>query len=574
MPILFRHNLNRRAFLRGAGQTAAALTAAGLLPLESSAAQPLPANVEPTLAEFVVRYMRVMGAPGLTLALTHADGSTAAVGFGLSDVDKKLPVTPAMLFQIGSISKSFCALALLQMRDEGKLDLQKPILDYLPWLPIDPPYGAITVHHLLTHTSGLPGNVPLFSADRNARILQGFKPGSQFHYSNLGFEILGRLAAMIDNRPYNAVVQARLLDPLGMTSSHAFISNTIRSQESESYVIRRDDLSGTHSAELSVAPRFILTDASGCIVSTPADMNRYMAMLLAHGKGSHGRIVSEEGFALFATPFIEAEEFGPGAHYGYGIAVDTLDGHKLLRHTGGMQSFASSMQVDLDAKVGAFASINAMQGYRPNPVTKYAIQSMRAEAEKKPLPKSEPLPDPLEISDATDYAGAYSGESGTVQVVAEGRSLYVISGRTRIQLARVAGDTFVATDEAWQSYPWAFGREKTAVATATGKVSEMGFGAKWYTNAAYTGPKTFAMPGPLAVFVGVYYSRTNGLLEAYILKGLLVVGGITLEPLGEGIFRFSDEPNNPETIEFLHVIDGHAQLAILNGEALERIEIA
>jgi CubicO group peptidase (beta-lactamase class C family) len=573
MPTLFRHNLNRRAFLRGAGQTAAAISAAGLLPLASSAAQTLPANVEPTLAEFVVRYMRVMGAPGLTLALTHADGSTTAAGFGLSDIDKKLPVTPAMLFQIGSISKSFCALALLQMRDEGKLDLKKPILDYLPWLPIDTPYGAITVHHLLTHSSGLPGNVPLFSADRNARILQGYKPGSQFHYCNLGFQILGRLAAMIDNRSYNAVLQARLLDPLGMTSSHPFISNTIRSQESESYVIRRDDLSGTRSAELSVAPRAIFTNAAGCIVSTPADMNRYMAMLLAHGKGPHGRIVSEEGFALFATPFIEAEEFGPGTHYGYGIAVDTLDGHKLLRHTGGMQSFASSIQVDLDAKVGAFASINAMQGYRPNPVTKYAIQSLRAEAEKKPLPQADPLPDPLEISDAPDYAGAYSGESGTVQVVAEGKSLYVISGSTRIQLARAAGDTFVATDEAWQAYPWAFGREKPAGATATGKVSEMGFGAKWYTNAAYTGPKTFATPKHLAAFVGVYDSGTDG-MEAYIWKGALVVGGGTLEPLGEGIFRFSDEPNNPETIEFLHVIDGHAQLAILNGEAMERIEIA
>ncbi len=573
MTTLFRHNLNRRAFLRGAGQTAAALTAAGLLPLESSAAQPLPANIEPTLAEFVVRYMRMMGAPGLTLALTHADGSTTAAGFGFSNVDRKLPVTPTMLFQIGSISKSFCALTLLQMRDEGKLDLQKPILDYLPWLPIDTPYGAITVHHLLTHTSGLPDDVPLFPADRNARTLQGYKPGSQFHYSNLGFEILGRLAAMIDNRPYSSVLQARLLDPLGMTSSHPFISNTIRSQESESYVIRRDDLSGTHSAELSVAPRTIYIGAAGCIVSTPADMNRYMAMLLAHGKGPHGRIVSEEGFALFATPFIEAEVFGPGAHYGYGIAVDTLDGHKLLRHTGGMNSFASSMQVDLDGKVGAFASINAMQGYRPNPVTKYAIQSLRAEAEKKPMPKPEPLPDPLQISNATDYAGAYSGGTGNVQVVAEGRSLYVISGSTRIQLARADGDSFVATDEAWQAYPWIFGREKTASTTATGKVSELGFGAKWYTNAAYTQPKTFETPRHLSAFAGVYYSDKQ-LLEAYILKGVLVVDGVTLEPLGEGIFRFSDEPNNPETIEFLHVVEGHAQLAIVTGEALERLEIA
>jgi CubicO group peptidase (beta-lactamase class C family) len=573
MSTLLRHTLNRRAFLRSAGQTAAALTAAGLLPIDAATAQPLPANVEPTLAEFIVRYMRVMGAPGLTLALTHADGSPTVAGFGLSDVDKKLPVTPAMLFQIGSISKSFCALALLQMRDEGKLDLQKPILDYLPWLPIDTPYGTITVHHLLTHTSGLPGNVPLFPADRNARILQGFKPGSQFHYCNLGFEILGRLASTIDARPYSAVLQARLLDPLGMTSSHGFISNAIRAQESESYVIRRDDLSGTHSALLSVAPRAVFTNAAGCIVATPEDMNRYMAMLLARGTGPHGRIVSQESFALFATPYIEAEEFGPGAHYGYGIAVDTLDGHKILRHTGGMQSFASSIYVDLDGKVGAFASINAMQGYRPNPVTKYAIQIMRAEAEKKPLPQPDALTDPLELADAADYVGTYFGDSGSLQVVAEGNALYVISGSTRIRLARAGEDAFIATDEAWQAYPWIFAREKLTGAATTAKVSELMFGPKWYINAVYTGPKSFHASKSLTPYVGLYDSGTEG-IEAYISKGSLVVGGVAVEPLGEGLFRFTDEPNNPETIEFLHFVDGHAQIAVLNGEAMQRVEIA
>jgi D-alanyl-D-alanine carboxypeptidase len=566
-------SINRRAFLRGVGQTAAALTAAGLLPANAFAALALPANVEPALAEFVVRYMQVMGAPGLTLALTHADGSATEAGFGLSDIDKELPVTPAMLFQIGSISKSFCALALLQMRDEGKLDLQKPILDYLPWLPIDAPYGAITVHNLLTHSSGLPGNVPLFPADRNARILQGFKPGSQFHYCNLGFEILGRLAAQLDGRAYAAVLQARLLDPLGMSSSHGFIANSIRSQEAESYVIRRDDLNGTHSAQLSVAPRAVFTNAAGCIVATPADMNRYMAMLLAGGKGPHGRIVSAEGFALFATPFIDAEEFGPGAKYGYGIAVDTLDGHKLLRHTGGMESFASSIQVDLDGKVGAFASINAMQGYRPNPVTKYAIQMMRAEAEKKPLPPAEALPDPMEIADAAEFVGSYAGESGPVQVVAEGKALYVVTGGVRVRLARAGADTFVATEEAWQDYPWVFGREKAVGSGTSAKVSELMFGPKWYTNAAYSGPKSFATAKSLAAFVGLYDSGTGG-LEAYLVKGSLVVGGVVMEALGEGLFRFSDEPNNPETMEFLHIVDGRAQVVVLNGEAMQRVEFA
>ena len=81
-----------------------------------------------------------------------------------------------------------------------------------------------------------------------------------------------------------------------------------------------------------------------------------------------------------------AAEFGPGASDGYGIAVDKLDGHTRLKHTGGMVSFASAIQVDLDAGVGAFASVNAMQGFRPTPVTEYALRLMRACREGSSLP--------------------------------------------------------------------------------------------------------------------------------------------------------------------------------------------
>ena len=88
--------------------------------------------------------------------------------------------------------------------------------------------------------------------------------------------------------------------------------------------------------------------------------------------------MSEDAFKRFSTPHVLAEDFGPGAHYGYGIAVDTLDGNRLLRHTGGMVSFMSALMVDIDDGVGGFASVNAQQGYRPNPVVRYAIQLMRA----------------------------------------------------------------------------------------------------------------------------------------------------------------------------------------------------
>src|SRR6202011_106183 len=99
------------------------------------------------------------------------------------------------------------------------------------------------------------------------------------------------------------------------------------------------------------------------------DMGRYLQMIANKGKTQGGELLSQESFALFSQPHVKAEEFGPNASYGYGVFVDTLDGHRILRHTGGMVSFASSMTVNIDDGLGSFASINAMQGYRPIPVT-------------------------------------------------------------------------------------------------------------------------------------------------------------------------------------------------------------
>jgi D-alanyl-D-alanine carboxypeptidase len=190
------HPFSRRAFLT---RSAVAAAAAPLFWTPAAqAAMPMPKAAGPldeNLDAFVVAYMSAMNAPGLTLGLTDAAHSLRSASYGFANLEEKLPLTPDHLFQIGSITKSFVALVLLQLRDEGKLDLHKPILDYLPWLPIREDFGPITIHHLLTHTSGLPDNQSFLSSDPNARLIQGFKPGEHFHYCNAGFDILGELVA-------------------------------------------------------------------------------------------------------------------------------------------------------------------------------------------------------------------------------------------------------------------------------------------------------------------------------------------------------------------------------------------
>jgi D-alanyl-D-alanine carboxypeptidase len=193
-----------------------------------------------------------------------------------------------------------------------------------------------------------------------------------------------------------------------MNETVGVISTASRGRAAVGYQAFWDDQVYPRQGRLSPAPNLVMDDAAGCIASTPGDMARYARMLLNHGQGPHGRVISEQSFALISTPYIKAPQLSKTASYGYGIGVDTLDGHKILRHTGGMEAFASSIHIDLDGGVAAFASINAMQGYRPIAVTEYAVRLLRAEREAKPLPAASAIANPLEVDKAADYAGTFA----------------------------------------------------------------------------------------------------------------------------------------------------------------------
>ena len=163
-------------------------------------------------------------------------------------------------------------------------------------------------------------------------------------------------------------------------------------------------------------------------------MAGYMRMLLNDGAAPNGRIVSPRAFEAFMGSHIPAPDWGEGVHYGYGIAIEVRDGERVLRHTGGMVSFMSSLQVNLDAGVGAFASINAQQGYRPNRVTRYALEAMRAAQRQAPSPP-EPVSDERDAPVAEDYLGTYTNAAGRrLEVVAEGGRLMLVDGARRIAL--------------------------------------------------------------------------------------------------------------------------------------------
>ncbi len=543
--------------------------------------------LEKNLDAYIAEYMPAMNAPGLTLALTNTSATRRVAGYGYANLDQHVAVTPDHLFQIGSISKSFVALVLLQLHEEGKLDLQKPILDYLPDLPIVTEYGTVTIHHMLTHTSGLPDNLTVFSADPAARLVQGFTPGQHFHYCNAGFDILGLLAAQLDGRPWRVLLEQRILAPLGMTATTPVISTAHRARTAVGYEPFRDDENYPRQGKLAPAPNLIVDDTAGCIASTPADMARYARMLLDNGKAANGRIVSEDSFARMSTPYIKAEDFSPTASYGYGIAVDTLDGHKILRHTGGMVAFASSIHVDVDGGVAAFASINAMQGYRPTAVTEYAVRLLRAERESKPLATPPAIADPRDIDNAADYAGTFTSTEGhTLEFAAEGKRLSLVDGQQNIPLQHAGDDRFISTvPGAYADYTFIFGRRKAAASHDSAQpaaksappqpIIEVAYGPDWYTTSEYDGPRTFHVPPAYAVYSGRYHSESpwGGDTSIYVLKGQLLMDATALQPLGDRIFRIGDETWMPETVEFFHLFEGNARAMRAAGLDFQRVDV-
>jgi CubicO group peptidase (beta-lactamase class C family) len=562
-------NLTRRKFLSGTAKSAVAVTLLrSVVPAntlaQAAAVQPLFARLD----EYIARHMRETGAPGMTLALANRDGLIRVSTYGYADTKAGVRVVPETMFEIGSISKSFVGLVLLQLHDEGKLDFNKPIVEYLPWLKISSKFEAITTHHILSHSGGLPG-APLLLDALLGELWTAYEPGKRFVYSNTGYNILGFLIEAVDKRSFAESMRARMLEPLGMTASSPIITNDLRKQMAIGYEPLAEGKPFPLHGPLAEAQWIEVDIAAGSIASTPSDMAKYIRMLLNRGALPKGRLLSEEAFALFTKPAINSPYRGEPASYGYGIWVSDVEGHMRLRHTGGMVAFSSSIDVDVTGGIGAFASVNAnLRGYRPVAVTKYAIELFNASLAGKPLPDPPaPPPAPDEVKNAGDYVGAYTSLDGKkLEVAAEGDKLVLVHANRRVVLERVGPDRFIVKHPDFDAFVLGFVRENQQVTQAF-------HGANWYLGAKYNGPKTFETKKEWEAFVGHYHNDSPwyGDTRVVLRKGQLFVDGVQpLVPRGDGKFGVGD-PEAPDWISFESIVDGRAMRLNFSGIIFRRM---
>ena len=520
------------------------------------------------LETFVRDTAAAWAVPGIAVGVTDRERTLGVVTYGQADVATGEPVTPATLFQIGSISKSFAAFAVMREVEAGRLDLHAPATEYLPWLPLRPAGEPVSLHHLLSHTSGLPAGMEatpstVGEALRLARI-EPDPPGT-YHYSNLGYSIVGLVLERVCAEPIGEVLRSRVLEPARMTATEPVITHAIRSRLATGYA--SGDPSRPWHPGLPLAPAtWVETDsAAGSISSSVEDMCAYARLLLNGGAG----VVSPASFERMTAPIAEAEE---GFTYGYGLYRSEREGRRLVGHDGAMVGFSSSLDADRTLGIGAVALCNSIDlVFVPPRLVAAALGLFRAAIEGGDLPEP-PRVDRAHVPDAQAYAGTYRAGRRELLVRDDGERLVLVRDGAAALLEPVAPDVFYPVGSEPAPFFVRFGREGD-------QVVELLDGPEWYAGERYAGPSDFELPEEWRAYEGTYgsFSPWAPGFRVFARKGQLVAlapPGVeaVLEPLGEGRFRTAaGEEVLPRHVAFGDVVDGRAARATCDGADLYRV---
>jgi CubicO group peptidase (beta-lactamase class C family) len=514
--------------------------------------------------------------PGAAVAITTREALLHMVTRGVADLERRTPVTPHTLFQVGSLTKAITAGALLQMREEGLLELDRPVTTYLPWFGVKTRFAPVTLHHLLTHTAGLPRDrddipsSPYAAVALREREL-AFPPGIRFAYSNIGYQLLSLLMEEVEGQPFGELLTRRMLRPLRMDSTAAVITNAIRPRLAIGYQYLYDDRPPHPTRPVVPATWAEHGAGDASVASTATDMASFLQMLLSRGEGPGERVLAPGSVGLMTARAVEAASLGKYARYGYGLVADSLDGRAIRWHSGGMLGFRSHILLDPTLGLGVVVLLNGPGN--AHRIAEFALRAASAGVGSGPMPDlPAPVPSTL-VSNATDYAGDYTGVLGdSVSFEAVGERLDLVVPEGRATLERLGSDRFYADLPEWDLFQFQFGRD------SADQVVEVAHGNRWFAGARHRGPRQFDPPAQWLSSVGHYRSSIPWYnnFRVIIRRGalLLVAPEGTEEllvPMGQpGRFRIGTAAESAEELVFDTVITGRALRATLSGVAYYR----
>ena len=313
--------------------------------IPSTPISPTASPVNDTLATRIDQYMRGFAGWGGTILVAQKGNVLISKGYGLADRENDVPNTSQTKFAIGSMGKAFTAMVIMMLQERGQLTVQDPICKYISDCPAA--WKPIMLHHLLTHTSGIQSytesDLPIqknitacqiFTLEEAMAILtalpQDFEPGTQFHYSNSGYYLLGAVIEKVSGESYETFIQQNILQPLGMSETGYDRRSTIVKNRASGYDF--DPIQGQYvnAPGWDVSQRY----AAGGWYSTVGDLYKWDQALYTDS------LVSKETLDTIFTSMVSVPDVGG---YGYGWFSSQQSGHRVIWHGGDLPGFISQI---------------------------------------------------------------------------------------------------------------------------------------------------------------------------------------------------------------------------------------
>ncbi len=276
---------------------------------------------------------------GSILVVQHGQ-VLASKGYGMANVNAGIPNAPETEFRIGSITKQFTAMAILELQARGKLSVHDPVCKYVPDCPKD--WASIKIYNLLTHTSGIPNftSFPNYLEIESQQITPSglladfenkpldFPPGTKFSYSNSGYEVLGYIIQRVSGDTYQDFLQKNVFDPLGLEHTGYDSSHPTGTGHAVGYVYANNHYVPARFVNMSVP------FSAGALYSTTLDLYKWDRAVKA------GNLIPKALLDQMLAPQVAMG--GPGnTHYGLGWMISAEFGHKEISHEGGIEGFTS-----------------------------------------------------------------------------------------------------------------------------------------------------------------------------------------------------------------------------------------
>jgi CubicO group peptidase (beta-lactamase class C family)/D-alanyl-D-alanine dipeptidase len=406
------------------------------------------------LERFIAHEMADKALPALSIALVDDQTVVWARGFGYANPRDSVPATARTVYRVGSVSKLFTDIGVMQLVERGTLALDAPVTRYIPDVrPRGAGAGAITLRQLMSHRAGLVREPPVghyfeTSAPSLAATVRSlnrtvlvYPPAARTKYSNAGIAVAGYVLEATQREPFSAYLARTVLRPMGLDDSSFEPTAALSARLAAATMWTVDGRPfAAPTFELGMAP-------AGSMYSTVLDLGRFASILFARGKTATGQILSEQSLDEMWKPQFAAA--GEQAGFGLGFALERLEGRRAVRHNGAIYGFATELAALPDEKLGVAVAItkdgaNAVASRIADAALRLMLAGADANAAATPVVTS-----PIPLAFARRLDGSYGAGDERIDIVARDSTVYLsrFSGGTRGRLRVLGGDTLIVDDE-------------------------------------------------------------------------------------------------------------------------------